>query len=83
MSALLIMVAAPVVIGVAIAVVYRVVAALVGGGREAPSRPQRSRSMATEVRKREKVNQEDMYEDNPDDSLLTLSDDELAEMCPF
>lgn len=40
--------------------------------------------MATEVRRREKVDMADAYEGpNPDDSLLTLSDDELAEMCPF
>lgn len=81
MSALLVMVAAPVIIGVVIGLVRAIKVRL--SEPPAPPPPKRSRSMATEVRHRDKIDMADVYEYNPDDSLLTLSDDELAEMCPF
>lgn len=96
MEGLLILALAPIAVGIAIGAVVGTVKGLVaallrsepkpeGGAGEAESETQRPRrKLATEIRHRDKIDSGDVYEGpNDDDSLLTLSDDELAEMCPF
>lgn len=85
MEALIIVVLAPFVVGIAIGVVVGTVKGIIDALRRTPTAPEAKpgkprRKLATEVRHRDKISMDDVVDPDSDEgSIMHLSDEEIAD----